>query len=88
MKIKLVQSGGFLPVTKVAVADVDWSDDEWGNLISVIGENEKIDSPARDALYHTLEANGKEVPVNLSKTPEAFRGVIEDLRAKLIIVKF
>ena len=88
MKIKLVQSGGLLPVTKEAVTDVDWTNEESENILNeiAVGDNQKS-SLVRDGIDHTIEINNKEVTVNLEKASGKYAEVFDRLRKNLKIVK-
>jgi hypothetical protein len=88
MKIKLVQTGGLLPVKKEASLEVPWSDDDFQNLISKIKETNVKDSPARDAIGYILEANGKETSIDIKKIPKQHLPIFNDLKKNLTIIKF
>jgi hypothetical protein len=88
VKIKLIRTGGLLPVTKEAVGDVDWSEKEFGELMLAIGTGGDSDSSARDQVYHILEANGKSFPIDLTKIPKAYRPVFDMIISNFKTVKF
>jgi hypothetical protein len=88
MKIKLIQTGGLLPIKKEASAEVTWSDDELDHLISEIKTKDTINSPIRDAIYHILEVNGKEISIDLNKIPKQHKPIFNNLKKKLTIIKF
>ena len=87
MKIKLQRFGGFVPLMKEAVADVNWTDDEVKKLLSSIGLKEKKDTKNRDATGHFLEIAGEVVPVDLKKIPLKYKTIFEGLEADLKFVK-
>lgn len=87
MKIKLVQSGGFLPVTKEAETDVDWTKEESEDLLKHVEVKDAGSSPVRDGIYHTLEINNKEVAVDPEKAPQKYAHVFSRLKKELKIVK-
>jgi hypothetical protein len=88
MKIKLVQSGGLLPVTKEAVTDVDWTNEESEKILSQIAvDDSKKSSQVRDGIDHTIEINNKEVTVNLEKASGKYAEVFDHLKKNLKIVK-
>jgi len=88
MKIKLVQSGGFLPVIKEAVTEVDWTKEESEEILSQIAvEGDSKSSPVRDGIDHTIEIGGKEVTVNLEKVSGKYARVFDQLKKNLKIVK-
>jgi hypothetical protein len=88
MKIKLIQTGGLLPIKKEASAEVTWSDDELDHVISEIKTEDTINSPMRDAIYHILEVNGKEISIDLNKIPKQHKPIFNNLIKKLTIIKF
>ena len=87
MKIKLVQSGGFLPVTKEAVTDADWTEEDSEELLKHIAINDGASSPIRDGIDYTLEIGGREVMVNLEKASGKYATVLNKLKKDLKVVK-
>ena len=88
MKIKLVQSGGILPVIKEAVTDVDWTKEESKKFLNEIAtDDKKKSSQVRDGIDHTIEIDNKEVTVDLEKVPGKYAEVFDHLRKSLKIVK-
>ena len=88
MKIKLVQSGGFLPVTSEAVAEVNWTKEEIRKLLKEISLKQQHGASAvRDGIDHTIEINRKEIPVDLGKASGKYAEVLAQLRDNLKIVK-
>lgn len=88
MKIKLVQSGGFLPITKEAVAEVDWTKEETEKILSQIAvKRDQKSSQVRDGIDHTVEINNKEVTVDLEKASGKYAEVFDRLKKNLKIVK-
>jgi len=88
MKITLVQSGGFLPVTKQASAEVDWTEDECTHLLKQIAV--PVSEPpavVRDGIDHTVEIDGKATQVNIDKASGKYAAEINKLKSKLQIVK-
>lgn len=88
MKIKLVQTGGLLPLKKEASTDVPWSDEDLQNLLFEMKIKETKNSLSRDAIYYILEANGNETSIDLNKVPKQHRPVFDELKKKLTIIKF
>lgn len=88
MKIKLVQSGGLLPVTKEAVTDVDWTKEESKKFLNEIAaDDKKKSSQVRDGIDHTIEIDNKEVSVDLEKVSGKYAEVFDHLKKNLKIVK-
>ncbi len=88
MKIKLIQSGGFIPITRVASAEVDWTKEESDNLIRQIAVIvNQPPSQVRDGIWHTVEIDGKEIPVDVDKASGKFADVLDKLKMNLKILK-
>lgn len=87
MKIKLVQSGGFLPITKEAVTEVDWSKEDSNHFLDQIAIKDSAGSPVRDGIDYTIEIDGREVPVSLEKASGKYATVLNQLKNDLKIVK-
>ena len=88
MKIKLTQSGGFIPVTKEASAEVDWTKEESDQLMKQIAVTaSQPPSQVRDGIGHTVEIDGKEIPVDVDKASGKFADVLDKLKMNLKIVK-
>jgi len=88
MKIKLTQSGGFIPITKEASTEVDWTREESEKLIKQIAvTSNQPPSQVRDGIGHTVEIDGKEIPVDVDKASGKFADVLEKLKKNLKIVK-
>ncbi len=79
MKIKLLVSGGFIPVSKEAVIDADISDTDWNELISAIEVENNSNSKARDSKYVILEAKGRSVLINPDKVPIKYKPLFSKL---------
>jgi len=88
MKIKLVQTGGLLPLKKEASTDVPWSDEDLQNLLFEMKIKETKNSLSRDAIYYILEAKGNETSIDLNKVPKQHSQVFDELKKKLTIIKF
>ncbi|MEO5891960.1 MAG: hypothetical protein ABIQ31_17060 [Ferruginibacter sp.] len=87
MKIKLVQSGGFIPVTKEAVTEVDWTKEEGEHFLSQVAMDNSTPSRVRDGIDHTVEINNKEVTIDLAKAQGKYAAVFDALKKNLKIVK-
>ena len=88
MKIKLTQSGGFIPITKEASAEVDWTKEESDKLLRQIAvTGNQPPSQVRDGIGHTVEIDGKEIPVDVDKASGKFADVLDKLKMNLKIVK-
>lgn len=86
MKIKLIRTGGFIPVTKEAEADVDMSDIQVKQLLEIIQPG-RIASPVKDGHYYLLEIGAKSTPVDLEKIPDQYEALFSRLKSDLKIIK-
>jgi hypothetical protein len=86
MKIKLVRTGGFIPITKAAEAEVDLSEDDFARLIETIQSSP--DAPRiKDGNYWELRAGSVSKPVDLEKVPDKYKALFVKLKEDLKIVK-
>lgn len=74
-----------LPMNKEAETDLTKA--ELDELLTAMELPDGGASAARDAVHYTLEAEGKEASVDLRKVPVKYKAMIEELVAKLEIVK-
>jgi hypothetical protein len=86
MKIKLIRTGGFIPVTKAAEADVDISEDELAHLIKAIKAG-PAEPRIKDGNYWELSAGSIVTTVNLEKVPEKFKPLFIKLKEDLRVIK-
>jgi hypothetical protein len=86
MKIKLIRTGGFIPVTRTAETEIDISDVEIDRLLQII----RPDPDARrikDGNYYELTVGLKSTPVDLEKVPDEYRPLFNKLKSDLKINK-
>jgi hypothetical protein len=86
MKIKLIRTGGFIPVTRAAEAEVNISDQEMGRLIEII-QPDPAAPRIKDGNYYELTVGESRVPVDLEKVPEQYKDLFSKLKSELRIVK-
>lgn len=86
MKIKLIRTGGFLPITKEAEADVNLSDIQVTQLLEII-KPDRIPSPIKDGQYYLLDIGTKSTLVDLEKVPEEYKALFSKLKEDLKIIK-
>ena len=86
MKIKLIRTGGFIPVIKAAEAEVNWSDQEMDRLIEIIQPDPSAPR-IRDGNYYELTVGENSVPVDMEKVPDQYKEVFSKLKSELRIVK-
>ena len=86
MKIKLIRTGGFIPITKVAEAEVDFTDQELVRLIEVIKHD--LSAPRiKDGNYYQLDIGNISEPIDLEKVPEEYKELFSKLKNSMKIVK-
>ncbi len=88
MKIKLVQSGGLLPVTKAAVTEVDWTTEECEDMlkqIELLGKHKL--SKVRDGIGYTIKINNNETEIDPEKASGKTAEILARLKENLQIVK-
>jgi len=86
MKIKLIRTGGFIPVTKEAEADVDMSDIQVKKLLEII-QPDRIESPVKDGHYYLLEVGTKSTAIDMEKVPDEYKDLFSKLKTDLRIIK-
>ncbi len=86
MKIKLVRTGGFIPVTKEAEADVELTARELAGLLEIIRPDPAAPR-IKDGNYYELNASGSSSPVDLEKVPDEYKDLFANLKSNLRIIK-
>lgn len=86
MKIKLVRTGGFIPVKKAVEADINISDQEIGRLLEAIQADPSAPR-IKDGNYYELTIGESSVAVDMEKVPDEYRELFSNLRSQLKIVK-
>jgi hypothetical protein len=86
MKIKLVRTGGFIPITRVAEAEVDLSENEIALLLEII-KSSPFTPKIKDGNYWELTVGNVVTPVDLEKVPDKYRSLFVRLKGDLRIVK-
>ena len=86
MKIKLIRTGGFIPITKEAEADVNLSDKQVNQLLEII-QPDRIASPIKDGNYYELTVGTNSTPVDLEKVPDEYKALFSKLKGDLKIIK-
>jgi hypothetical protein len=86
MKIKLVRTGGFIPVTKMAETEVPITEKE---LISLLDSLQPAPNAYRikDGNYYEVRAGKYSSPVDLEKVPDRYKELFSKLKSDLKIVK-
>lgn len=86
MKIKLIRTGGFVPVTKAAETEVSLTDKELDSLVEIL----KPDPAApriKDGNYYELNFGNSSSPVDLEKVPDKYKKIFSKLKSELRIIK-
>lgn len=86
MKIKLIRTGGFIPVTKVAETEADLSENDMKRLLEAI----KPDLSARrikDGNYYEITVGSSSSPVDMDKVPNEYKDLFSKLKSDLKILK-
>jgi hypothetical protein len=86
MKIKLIRTGGFIPIIKMAEAEVNYSDKELVRLIEVIKRDPSA-SKIKDGNSYQLNIGTNNTPVDLEKVPEEYKELFNKLKSELKIIK-
>jgi len=85
MKITLVRTGGFIPITKKSEKEVDWTDDEFKLLVSTIKTDGR--GAARDNTSYLIKSKAGTFPIDWGKIPAKYVDTFEELKDNLAIVK-
>jgi len=86
MKVKLIRTGGFIPITKMAETEVTLSEQELASLMVII----KPDPAApriKDGNYYELTVGNSSTPVDLEKVPDEYKALFSKLKSELRITK-
>jgi hypothetical protein len=86
MKIRLIRTGGFIPVTKSAETDINLSDKELISLLEVIRTDPKT-ARIKDGHCYELKVGENTTPVDLDKIPEKFNSLFTKLKSEMKIIK-
>lgn len=86
MKIKLIRTGGFIPITKAVEADVNLTDKELNRLLKIIQSGPSAPR-VKDGNYYELTVGSSSTPVDLEKVPEEYKALFSKLKGDLKIIK-
>jgi hypothetical protein len=86
MKIKLIRTGGFIPVTRVSESEVDFSARELANLLVTI-KHDTAAPKIKDGQYYELNVGTDSTPIDLEKVPDKYKDLFNKLKSDLKIIK-
>ena len=86
MKIKLVRSGGFIPIIKAAEAEVNLTDQEFAGLLDIIKSSPNA-TRVKDGNYYELTVGSNSTHVDLEKVPDEYKALFVKMKGDLKIVK-
>lgn len=86
MKIKLIRTGGFIPIIKMAEVEVNYSDQELVRLIDIIKRDPSAPK-IKDGNNYQLNIGDNNTPVDLGKVPEEYKELFNKLKSEMRIVK-
>lgn len=86
MIIKLIRTGGFIPLTKTAEVEVELSEQELAALIEKIQSGP--DAPRiKDGTNYTIVVGNETTHVDLDKLPDKYQALFSKLKKDLKIIK-
>jgi hypothetical protein len=86
MKIKLVRTGGFIPIIKAAEAEVDLSEQDLASLLKIIKSSPSAPR-IKDGNCWELTVGDLSIPVDPEKVPDKYKPVFDKLKSDLKIVR-
>jgi hypothetical protein len=86
MKIKLIRTGGFIPLTKMAEIEVALTEKE---LISLLDSMQPEPNAHRikDGNYYEVTVGKYRSPVDIEKVPDRYKDLFDKLKGDLKIMK-
>jgi hypothetical protein len=86
MKIRLVRTGGFIPITKAAEVESELSDKDMDSLLKTIKSSPSAPR-VKDGNYWEITIGDVTIPVDLDKVPHQYKALFEKLKSELKVVK-
>lgn len=86
MKIKLIRTGGFIPITKEVETEINLTDNEMNRLLQVI-KRDPVSPRIKDGSYYELTVGSSSIPVDLEKVPDEYKDLFSKLKSDLKILK-
>jgi hypothetical protein len=86
MKIKLVRTGGFIPIKKAAEAEANLTDQEFVRLLVIIKRDPSAPK-IKDGHYYELTAGSACYPIDIEKVPPEYEHLFQKLKNELKTIK-
>jgi hypothetical protein len=86
MNIRLIRTGGFIPVTKESETEVNFSDKELADLLVTI-KHDTTAPRVKDGHYYELTVGSFSTPVDLEKVPDEYKDLFNKMKSDLKIKK-
>lgn len=86
MKIKLIRTGGFIPITKEAETEVSLTDIELDRLIRII-RHDPAAPKIKDGNYYELAIGDISTLVDLDKVPDEYSDLFSKLKSGMKVIK-
>ena len=87
MKIRLVRTGGIIPVTKQSETDVNWTETDVQQLKIAAQTLFSSTDKTRDGVYYHIQSETETFAIDWPKIPSKYRNILEKLKDRLVIVK-
>ena len=86
MKLKLIRTGGFIPITKASETEATLTDKELERLLKII-QPDPAAPRIKDSNYYELTIGSNSTPVDLEKVPDEYKALFSKLKSDLRITK-
>ena len=86
MKIRLVRTGGFIPIIKAAEAEADLSEQDLASLLKIIKSNPSAPR-IKDGNSWELTVGGIVTSVDPEKVPDKHKALFEKLKNNMKVVR-
>jgi hypothetical protein len=86
MKIRLVRTGGFIPITKAAEVEADLSEHDLASLLNIIKSSPSAPR-VKDGNHWELIVGDIVIPIDPEKVPDEHKALFEKLKSDLKVVK-
>jgi hypothetical protein len=86
MKIKLVRTGGFIPIIKAAEAEADLSEQDLASLLKIIKSSPSAPR-IKDGNSWELTVGDIVTPVDPEKVPVKYKALFDKLKSDLKVVR-